>query len=266
MVPAVPASRPEQALSPGSAGGPVLLLRDVAKSFGGHPAVRQLSLDVPRGKTTVLLGESGSGKSTLLRLMAGLIPADTGKILLEGAPVTPQAGPTLRRRMGFGLQSGGLFPHLTAADNVTLLARALHRPAEWRARRLAELGGLVKLEPEQLSRWPAQLSGGQRQRVSLMRALFLVPAVVLLDEPLGALDPVTRGELQGELVRVFHALGTTAVLVTHDLDEAATLGDQVALLREGALVQVGPLEELAAHPADAWVARFLAGWRGMAKR
>ena len=161
--------------------------------------MRQLSLEVPRGQTTVLLGESGSGKSTLLRLMAGLLAPDRGEILLEGAAVTPETGPALRRRMGFGLQSGGLFPHLTAADNVTLLSRALRRPAEWRARRLAELAGLVRLEPELLSRWPAQLSGGQRQRVSLMRALFLVPAVVLLDEPLGALDPVTRGELQGEL-------------------------------------------------------------------
>lgn len=228
--------------------------------------MRAVSLQVPRERTTVLLGESGSGKSTLLRLMAGLIAADTGDILLEGAAVNPGTGAALRRRMGFGLQSGGLFPHLTAADNVTLLARALGRPAEWRARRLSELGALVRLEPELLSRWPAQLSGGQRQRVSLMRALMLTPAVVLLDEPLGALDPVTRGELQGELVRVFRALGTTVVLVTHDLDEAALLGDQVALLRDGALVQVGPIEELAARPADPWVAKFLAGWRGGGQR
>ena len=253
-------------MSPEPGDGPVLVLRDVARSFGGQPAVRRLSLDVSRGRTTVLLGESGSGKSTLLRLMAGLLAPDSGEILLEGTAVTPRTGSALRRRMGFGLQSGGLFPHLTAADNVTLLARALRRPAEWRAGRLAELGALVKLEPELLARWPAQLSGGQRQRVSLMRALFLVPAVVLLDEPLGALDPVTRGELQGELVRVFRALGTTVVLVTHDLDEAAKLGDRVALMREGALVQLGPLEELAAHPADPWVARFLAGWRGGADR
>ncbi len=253
-------------MSPDPGDGPVLVLRDVARSFGGHPAVRRLSLDVSRGRTTVLLGESGSGKSTLLRLMAGLLALDSGEILLEGTAVTPGTGPALRRRMGFGLQSGGLFPHLTAADNVTLLARALRRPEEWRTRRLAELGALVRLGPELLARWPAQLSGGQRQRVSLMRALFLVPAVVLLDEPLGALDPVTRGELQGELVRVFRALGTTAVLVTHDLDEAAKLGDRVALMREGALVQVGPLDELAAHPADPWVARFLAGWRGGADR
>lgn len=258
----MPVPSPQQPVPPGPGAGPVLVLRDVSRSFGGSPAVRQVSLEVPRERTTVLLGESGSGKSTLLRLMAGLIAADTGDILLEGAAVNPRTGPALRRRMGFGLQSGGLFPHLTAADNVTLLARALRRPAAWRARRLAELAGLVRLEPELLSRWPAQLSGGQRQRVSLMRALMLTPAVVLLDEPLGALDPVTRGELQGELVRVFRALGTTVVLVTHDLDEAALLGDQVALLRDGALVQVGPIEELAAHPADPWVAKFLAGWRG----
>jgi osmoprotectant transport system ATP-binding protein len=254
-----------EAERPGS-GGVVLALREVSRSFEGRPAVRPLSLDVSRGRTTVLLGESGSGKSTLLRLMAGLIPPDSGEILFEGTRVTPERGPALRRRMGFGLQSGGLFPHLTAADNVTLLARALGRPAAWRARRLEELAALVRLGPEVLGQWPLQLSGGQRQRVSLMRALMLEPAVVLLDEPLGALDPVTRGELQHELSRVFRALETTVVLVTHDLDEAAMLGDRVALLREGTLVQVGPLEELAARPADPWVARFLAGWRGGASR
>ena len=247
-----------------SASGPdaVLLLRDVTRSFNGSPAVRALSLEVPREQTTVLLGESGSGKSTLLRLMAGLLPPDSGEILLEGMPVTVETGPALRRRMGFGLQSGGLFPHLTAEDNVTLLARALKKPADWRARRLAELAGLVRLEPAILRRWPLELSGGQRQRVSLMRALFLRPAVVLLDEPLGALDPVTRGELQHELKRVFEALGTTVVLVTHDLEEAAVLGHRVALMHDGALVQVGSLHELAAHPADPWVERFVAGWRG----
>jgi len=198
--------------------------------------------------------------------MAGLLDPDAGEILFEGARVTPEAGPALRRRMGFGLQSGGLFPHLTAADNVTLLARALRKPRSWRARRVAELAAAVRLAPEVLSRWPLQLSGGQRQRVSLMRALMLEPTVVLLDEPLGALDPVTRGELQQELRRVFRSLGTTVVLVTHDLDEAALLGDRVALMREGVLVQVGPLEELAARPADPWVARFLGGWRGGSER
>jgi osmoprotectant transport system ATP-binding protein len=145
---------------------------------------------------------------------------------------------------------------------VTLLAQALGKPRSWRAKRLEELAAVVRLDPGVLARWPLELSGGQRQRVSLMRALMLTPAVVLLDEPLGALDPVTRGELQQELLRVFRSLGTTAVLVTHDLDEAGVLGDRVALMRDGALVQVGPLSELAAHPADPWVARFLAGWRG----
>jgi len=247
-----------------SATGPdaVLVLRDVTRSFDGRLAVRPLSLQIPRGETTVLLGESGSGKSTLLRLMAGLLAPDSGEILLEGMPVTVEAGPALRRRMGFGLQSGGLFPHLTAADNVTLLARALKKPADWRARRLEELAGLVRLDPAVLGRWPLELSGGQRQRVSLMRALMLRPAVVLLDEPLGALDPVTRGDLQHELEHVFEALGTTVVLVTHDLEEAAVLGHRVALMHEGTLVQVGSLDELAAHPADPWVERFLASWRG----
>jgi osmoprotectant transport system ATP-binding protein len=238
----------------------------VTRSFDGKAAVRDVSLDIPRERTTVLLGESGGGKSTLLRLMAGLLLPDSGEVLFEGARLSAETAPALRRRMGFVLQSGGLFPHLTAADNVTLLARALERPRDWQQRRLEELAAVVKLEPEMLGRWPGQLSGGQRQRVSLMRAVMLIPSVVLLDEPLGALDPVTRGELQRELRRVFTTLGTTVVLVTHDLEEAAFLGDRVALLHDGKLVQVGSMEELAAHPADPWVARFLGGWRGGSAR
>jgi osmoprotectant transport system ATP-binding protein len=240
----------------------VVALENVSRTFGGRPAVRPVSLEVPRGKTTILLGESGSGKSTLLRLMAGLLPPDTGRVLFEGEAMTPERAPVLRRRMGFGLQSGGLFPHLTAADNVTLLARALGWPRARRDQRMEQLRQLVQLQQDVLARWPAQLSGGQRQRVSLMRSLMLEPSVLLLDEPLGALDPVTRGELQNELLRVFHAVDTTVVLVTHDLQEAALLGDVVALLRDGAVLQMGKLEELVAHPADPFVARFLAGWRG----
>jgi osmoprotectant transport system ATP-binding protein len=239
---------------------PVLALQDVSRSFGGKVAVRPISLVVEEGQTTVLLGESGSGKSTLLRLMAGLIPPDSGQVLFEGQPMTPALAPILRRRMGFGLQSGGLFPHLTAEGNVTLLARALKRPADWQGERVERLRTLVRLGPELLRRWPLELSGGQRQRVSLMRALMLEPRVLLLDEPLGALDPITRAELQAELQRVFAEVRTTVVLVTHDLPEAAALGHSVVLLRDGAVVQRGPLEALASHPADAWVARFLAGW------
>jgi osmoprotectant transport system ATP-binding protein len=237
---------------------PVLALEGVSRSFAGKVAVHPLSLEIEAGRTTVLLGESGSGKSTLLRLMAGLITPDHGRVLFEGEPLTPKGAPILRRRMGFGLQSGGLFPHLTAGENVTLLARALGRPPRWRGERLEHLRTLVRLGPELLHRWPLELSGGQRQRVSLMRALMLEPTVVLLDEPLGALDPITRVELQAELDRVFAELHATVVLVTHDLAEAGALGDSVVLLREGRVVQQGTLETLVSRPADAWVARFLA--------
>jgi osmoprotectant transport system ATP-binding protein len=241
---------------------PVLALEDVSRSFAGKVAVEPLSLEIEPGRTTVLLGESGSGKSTLLRLMAGLIAPDHGRVLFEGEPLTPERAPILRRRMGFGLQSGGLFPHLTAGENVTLLARALGRTPGWRGERLERLRTLVRLGPELLDRWPLELSGGQRQRVSLMRALMLEPTVVLLDEPLGALDPITRVELQAELDRVFAELRATVVLVTHDLAEAGALGDSVVLLREGRVVQQGPLETLVSRPADAWVARFLASSLG----
>jgi osmoprotectant transport system ATP-binding protein len=238
----------------------VLSLEGVSRSFGGRLAVQPMSLEIERGRTTVLLGESGSGKSTLLRLMAGLLFPDRGRIRFEGNPLTPEDAPILRRRMGFGLQSGGLFPHLTGAENVTLLAQALGWTAQRREQRMEHLRHLVRLPPDVLLRWPAQLSGGQRQRVSLMRALMLEPSLLLLDEPLGALDPITRGELQTELLRVFREVGTTVVLVTHDLREAAALGDTVALLRDGALLQAGPMAALAEHPADPFVARFLAGW------
>jgi peptide/nickel transport system ATP-binding protein len=175
--------------------------------------------------------------TTLLRLMAGLIPPDTGKILLEGTPVTPEAGPTRRRRMGFGLQSGGLFPHLTAADNVTLLARALHRPAEWRNRRLAELGALVRLGPELLSRWPAQLSGGQRQRVAIAIAVVLRPALLIADEPTTALDVIAQAHILALLRELVAARRMGLILVSHDLAVIARVAHRLMVMNDGKIVE-----------------------------
>jgi osmoprotectant transport system ATP-binding protein len=163
----------------------------------------------------------------------------------------------LRRRMGYVVQSGGLFPHLCARDNVTLAARHLGMPRETMARRLDELRELARLPADALERYPAQLSGGQCQRVSLMRALMLDPAVLLLDEPLGALDPMIRRELQDELRRIFMTLHKTVVLVTHDLEEARFLGDRIVLLDEGRIEQDGTYEDLLERPASSFVERFV---------
>jgi osmoprotectant transport system ATP-binding protein len=239
----------------------VFELEQVSKRFGETQALHPLELRVPAGRTTVLLGPSGCGKSTLLRLMNGLLRPDTGRVLFRGQPLRDEDLLALRQRIGYALQGGGLFPHLTAEGNVTLMARYLRWPADRIRARLHELVELTRFPSEALERYPGQLSGGQRQRVSLMRALLLDPDVLLLDEPLGALDPMIRYELQGDLRDIFARLGKTVVLVTHDLGEGAFLGDHVVLMREGRIVQQGPLAELERAPADPFVTRFFQAQR-----
>ncbi|MBF5043435.1 ATP-binding cassette domain-containing protein [Aggregicoccus sp. 17bor-14] len=232
-------------------------LEGVSKRFGATQALHPLSLRIPTGRTTVLLGPSGCGKSTLLKLMNGLLLPDSGRVLFDGEPLSTQDVRAARRRMGYCLQGGGLFPHLSARDNVLLLPRHLGWDRARGEERLHALCALTRFPEEGLARFPNGLSGGQRQRVSLMRALALDPMVLLLDEPLGALDPLVRAELQQDLRALFAELRKTVVLVTHDLAEAAVLGEHVVLLREGRLVQEGTLGELARAPADPFVTRFL---------
>ncbi len=232
-------------------------LRRVAKRFQAA-GLGPLDLDVPAGRTTAVIGPSGCGKSTLLRVLLGLIAPDAGTVSFDGAPVAPSS----RLRMGYVIQDGGLFPHMTAAANVTVMARWLGWPAPRIATRLDELVAITRFPADGLARYPAELSGGQRQRVGLMRALMLDPAVLLLDEPLGALDPLVRADLQTELAAVFRAVQKTVVLVTHDLAEAGFLGDRVVLLRDGLIVQQGPLRELVEAPADPFVTRFVRAQRG----
>jgi osmoprotectant transport system ATP-binding protein len=235
----------------------MLELVGVSKNFGKATALFPTDLTLPTGRTTVLLGPSGCGKSTLLRLMLGLIPPDTGSVLFDGVPLTADNATQLRRRAGYVIQDGGLFPHLTARGNVTLMARYLGRSAAEIDHRLEELAELTRFPAGGLERYPAQLSGGQRQRVALMRALMLDPDVLFLDEPLGALDPLIRSDLQADLREVFRALGKTVVLVTHDLGEAGFLGDRIVLLRGGRVVQRGTLAELVRAPADPFVTEFI---------
>lgn len=235
-------------------------LSGATRRYPGGEGLGPIDLAVPAGRTLCVIGPSGSGKSTLLRLLLGLLRADRGSVRFEGREVSGGDLPALRRRMGYVVQGGGLFPHLTAAGNAALLARHLGWDEARIGARLAELASLVRLPPEALSRYPRQLSGGQAQRVSLMRALVLDPSVLLLDEPLGALDPVTRHELRADLREAFRRLGKTAVVVTHDLAEAVALGDRLLLLRDGRVAQEGPPAEVLAAPADDFVARFVGAW------
>jgi osmoprotectant transport system ATP-binding protein len=232
-------------------------LRGISKSYGDGIAVHPIDLHIDAGRTTALIGPSGCGKSTLLRLMSGLVRPDRGDVLFDGATLTPENVTQLRRKMGYVIQEGGLFAHLTARGNVVLMAKFLRWDRERIESRVAELAKLVRLPMALLQRYPVELSGGQRQRISLMRALMLDPAVLLLDEPLGALDPMVRHDLQTDLKQIFQDLKKTVILVTHDISEAGFLGDEIILMREGRIVQRGTIQALVEHPADEFVVRFI---------
>jgi osmoprotectant transport system ATP-binding protein len=252
----------------------------VSKTFGDAPAIHAIDLSVEHGKTTVLIGPSGCGKSTLLRLIIGLLEPDSGQIQFDGAefradrPARRRSEPDghfgeggidiVRRRIGYVIQEGGLFPHLTARGNVLLMARHLGRNESESFSRLGELCALTRFPENLLDRYPLELSGGQRQRVSLMRALMLSPELLLLDEPLGALDPLVRAALQKDLKEIFARLQQTALLVTHDLAEAAYLGDEIVLMNEGRIVQQGSIADLRERPAENFVSEFINAQRGLA--
>lgn len=236
-------------------------LEHISKSYNGVQALDDLSLQIPPRSTTVLIGPSGCGKSTILRLVIGLIQPDRGTVTFEGSRVTPAAARQLRLKMGYVVQEGGLFPHLTVRDNVSLMAKQLGWKREAIDERLAHLSKLVQLPLSRQHDYPAQLSGGQRQRVSLMRALMLDPDVLLLDEPLGALDPMIRASLQNELKSIFQQLDKTVALVTHDIGEAAFFADSVVLLKKGRIVQEGSPKSLITHPADEFVESFIRAQR-----
>ncbi len=232
-------------------------LMNVSKTFNNIAALQSFNLKIAAGITTVLIGPSGCGKSTLMRLIIGLLRPDRGQVYFEGREIVPKIVLSLRQKMGYVIQEGGLFPHLTAGANVTLMARHLKWDRHRIEQRLQELTTVTRFPRDGLHRFPIQLSGGQRQRVSLMRALMLDPDILLLDEPLGALDPMIRTELQTDLKGIFQELGKTVVLVTHDLGEAAFFGDVIVLLRAGQIVQTGTLPELLQTPAEPFVTDFI---------
>ena len=242
---------------------PVIELEHVCHAYTHATSLDDVSLSVAPGETVALIGPSGCGKSTLLKAVIGLVDPSRGRVAVDGVQLHASNVFELRRRVGYVIQSGGLFPHLSAVDNITLAARYLRRDAKWIDGRVNELADLVQLRREVLRRYPTNLSGGQSQRVGLMRALMLDPAVLLLDEPLGALDPMVRHGLQEELHALFERLRKTVVLVTHDMAEAGFFANRLVLMRAGRIVQEGTYRDLANSPAEEFVCDFVRAQRGV---
>ena len=237
----------------------MIRFEDVQKIYpDGTVGVGGITLDVAERSTTVLLGSSGSGKTTLMRMVNKMVAPTSGVVLLAGEDVAVQPTVALRRSIGYVLQDGGLFPHRRVVDNIATVPVLDGVPKARARERALELMDMVGLDHDLAGRFPSQLSGGQRQRVGVARALANDPKVLLMDEPFGALDPLVRADLQRELRDLQRRLGTTILFVTHDVDEAFLLGDQVAVLRTGGvLAQVGTPEELLSSPADEFVADFV---------
>lgn len=241
----------------------MIKLENISKSYRQNKALDRVNLDIREGHTTVLIGPSGCGKSTLIRIIIGLIQPDAGNVYLENQRLSDQNVRFIRRKIGYVIQEGGLFPHLKAGKNVSLMAGYLGWKKKLIEERIRQLAELTKFPLEGLGRYPVQLSGGQRQRVSLMRALMLDPDILLLDEPLAALDPMIRYQLQNDLKNIFRQLGKTVLLVTHDLGEAGFFGHTIVLMKKGAIVQQGAFRDLLESPATRFVTEFVQAQRSV---
>jgi osmoprotectant transport system ATP-binding protein len=238
----------------------------VTKRYAGRDsaAVDDLSLEIPAGSFCVLVGPSGGGKTTALKMVNRLIPFDSGEIRIDGRNIEQLPLTELRRGIGYVIQQIGLFPHMTVGENIATVPRLLGWKKQRQRERSIELLELVGLDATDAKRYPSQLSGGQRQRVGLARALAADPPLLLMDEPFGALDPITRHRLQTELRRLHRNVGKTIIFVTHDVDEAIQMGDRIAILREGGvLAQYDTPDAILAHPADDFVAQFIGGDRAL---
>ena len=235
----------------------MLELQNIHKNFEGRSVLADVDLIVPKGVTHALIGSSGSGKTTLLRITLGLIPFDKGYVKINDQALLSFTQVEWADRIGYVPQDGGLFPHMTGRNNVALIAKL----RGWRTSRIddrvEELRKVVDLDPEILTHFPREMSGGQKQRVSIMRAAMMDPAVMLLDEPMAALDPLIRRSLQQELKSIFQRLGKTVLLVTHDLGEAVFLAEQITMLHEGRIVQTGTYRDLLLHPSNPFVSQFI---------
>jgi osmoprotectant transport system ATP-binding protein len=235
----------------------MITVENLSKQYGATTVVDQVSMLIERNSITVIVGTSGSGKSTLLRMINRLVEPSAGQVLIEGKDTRAEPAHLLRRRIGYAIQGHGLFPHRTVAENIATVPRLLGWSAARVSARVAELLTVFQLDPATYARaFPHELSGGQQQRVGVARALAAEPAVLLMDEPFGALDPIIRAKAQEDLLDIQRRFGTTIVLVTHDMDEAFRLGDQVAVMSEGRLLQCDRPAVLLTRPADPFVARL----------
>ncbi|HEX9957225.1 MAG TPA: ABC transporter ATP-binding protein [Fibrella sp.] len=243
---------------PNNGGTAAICLTNVTKRYHGRAVVDAISLTIPMGETLVLLGTSGCGKTTTLKMLNRLIDADSGTVEINGVDVQQQEPHVLRRSIGYVIQDAGLFPHYTVADNIAVVPRLLEWDAERIRQRTQELMAMLRLPETILTRFPDQLSGGQRQRIGLARALASDPPIILMDEPFGALDPITRAAIRREFRQLDALQQKTIVLVTHDVREAFVLGDRVALMDAGQIIQLGPPDTLRDHPATAFVQEYMA--------
>jgi len=241
----------------------MLSLQNISKTFTSRPALTDVNVHVAKGATHALIGSSGSGKTTLLRITLGLIPMDKGYVKINDQALSSFTPAQWADRIGYVPQDGGLFPHISGRNNVSMIAKLRGWQSDKIDARIAELSKLVDLDAAALSRFPAELSGGQKQRVAIMRAAMMDPDVMLLDEPMAALDPLIRRSLQQELKSIFQRLDKTVLLVTHDLGEAAFLAEQITLLHDGKVLQSGSFGDLLHHPADAFVTSFINAQRGV---
>ncbi len=243
-----------------------IVFRNVTKRYAGRtePAVRDLSLDVPAGEICVLIGPSGSGKTTAMKMVNRLISITEGDITIDGRSVKQLDVTELRRGIGYVIQQIGLFPHMSVEDNVATVPRLLGWDKRRTRERVRELLGLVGLDPDDAKRYPSQLSGGQRQRIGVARAMAADPPIMLMDEPFGAIDPITRERLQNDFLRLHRRIRKTVIFVTHDIDEAIKMGDRIAILRPGGvLAQYDTPDEILTNPADEFVASFVGSDRGL---
>jgi len=235
----------------------MISIENLSKRYGTSTVVDDVSMQIERNSITVIVGTSGSGKSTLLRMINRLVEPSAGRVLLDGRDTRSEPAHLLRRRIGYAIQGHGLFPHRTVEENIATVPRLLGWDGARVRARVAELLEVFQLEPQRYARaFPHELSGGQQQRVGVARALAAEPAVLLMDEPFGALDPIIRAKAQEDLLAIQRRFGTTVVLVTHDMDEAFHLGDRVAVMSQGRLLQYDRPAQLLTHPADPFVSRM----------
>lgn len=239
-------------------------LKHIKKSYDQNPVLADFDLTVPKGEFVTMIGSSGCGKTTVLKMINGLIEPDEGEILLDGESIRGKDMTKLRRNIGYAIQGSVLFPHMTVEDNISYVPNLLNKRDRQRTKQAVKKWmDIVGLSPELKERYPDELSGGQQQRVGIARALAASPELLLMDEPFGAVDEITRGQLQDELRRIYEKTGITVLFVTHDISEALKLGTKVLVMDQGKIVQYDTPQEILAHPASPFVERLIEKERGV---